>query len=80
MTVALPTFDPKIAESLVRAHLDSGYVGTVRFQPKSYKYSETMMKGWPQRILDLCRESGFRAKLVNEVSQIVECEMTPKAT
>ena len=78
VTVALPTFDPKIAESLVRAQLVSDFVGTVRFQPKSYKYSETMMKGWPQRILEIIREYGFRGRLVNETSQLVECEMNDR--
>ena len=80
VTVALPTFDPKTAESLVRAQLDSGFVGTVRFQPRSYKYSETMMKDWPKRLFDIIHEFGFSAYFVNEASQIVECKMTaPKA-
>ena len=76
VTVALPTFDAKAAESLVRAQLDSGFVGTVQFRPRSYKYSESMMKGWPQRLFEIIEEFGYKGYFVNEVSQIVECEMT----
>ena len=74
--VVLPTFDERTAESIVRAQLESSFVGIVRFQTKSYKYSETMMKGWPNRILEIIGELGYKGEIVNEVSQIVECVVT----
>ena len=73
--VKLPTYDPKSAEIMIRRQLSSTYVGTVQFSPKGTSFSSSVMPDYPQRIVNICAEYGFKATVLNQRLQIVECRM-----
>lgn len=73
--IKLPSYDPKSAEIMIRRQLSSTFVGTVQFSPKGTSFSSTIMPEYPQRIVNICSEYGFKATVLNQRLQIVECRM-----
>lgn len=75
LKVRLPSFDPKSAEIMIRKQLSSTFIGVVQFSPKGTLFSSSIMPDYPQRIIDICTEYGFKATVINPRLQIVECRM-----
>ncbi|OHT07543.1 hypothetical protein TRFO_05175 [Tritrichomonas foetus] len=76
INVKLPTNDSKTVELMVRKQLLSSFSGTILFSPKSSQ--SNAIANFPQRIIDICREYGHYASVLNPRLQIVECRINKR--
>ena len=78
-TVYVSSISEESTLSTLNLRLQTPYNGIVYFQPIDGKFSSSM-KEYPLKIVKICRQNGFPAKVVDFKTNIVECDMREKST
>lgn len=74
-TMLVPTSSEECIMNIIRKRLASVFNGIVTFKPINGKYPQSLRGTIIVKIIDLCKEFGYSARVVDYGAQIIECDM-----
>ena len=76
--VTISAISDENAQTIIKGQLLSGYRGIVTFTPVRGRFNSALMSQYPQKVIDICHQYGYFAKISDNNPQTVECDMRSK--